>query len=272
MPITRSRLLAAGVLSAAVAVAGAVAVPATAQAAGKTATTSAAERRRLDKLPTPKLGWYKCYGTAECATVKVPLDYDKPKGAKTEIAVLRVKAKNQKAKIGSLFVNPGGPGGSATAMAADAPLFLSDAVLEKFDVVGVDPRGIGASANIKCFKSVKDQTAVFNRMNVAFPLGKTQEQRYISGAQSFGKACSTTGKTLAGAMSTSEVARDMELMRRAVGDKKLTYLGFSYGTALGQYYANLFPDRFRAIAIDGNIDPRQWAGTGSSGNQILDAG
>ncbi|SDT78322.1 alpha/beta hydrolase [Actinoplanes derwentensis] len=271
MPFKRSRFLAAGVLSAAVAIAGAVAVPSSAQAAGKPATTSAAERRRLDKLPTPKLGWYKCYQTAECATVKVPLDYDKPKGAKTEIAILRVKAKNQKTKIGSLFVNPGGPGGSATMMALDAPLFLSDSVLARFDVVGVDPRGIGSSANIKCFKSVKDQTAVFNKMNVAFPLGKKQEQRYISGAKSFGKSCSSTGKTLAGAMSTSEVARDMELMRRAVGDKKLTYLGFSYGTALGQYYANLFPDRFRAIAIDGNIDPRQWAGTGSSGSKILDA-
>lgn len=267
----RFRFLTAGLLGAAVAVTGAVAVPATAQAAGKTAVTSATERRRLDKLPTPKLGWYKCYEIAECATVKVPLDYDKPKGAKTEIAVLRVKARNQKAKIGSLFVNPGGPGGSSTMMALDAPLFLSDSVLDRFDVVGVDPRGIGYSANVKCFKSVKEQTAVFGKMNVAFPLGKTQEQRYISGAKSFGKSCSSTGKTLAGAMSTSEVARDMELMRRAVGDKKLTYLGFSYGTALGQYYANLFPDRFRAIAVDGNIDPRQWAGTGTSGSKILDA-
>ncbi|WP_430783676.1 alpha/beta hydrolase [Actinoplanes sp. G11-F43] len=271
MPFRRSRFFAAGMLSAAVAVTGAVAVPATAQAAGKTATTSAAERRRLDKLPTPKLGWYKCYQTAECATVKVPLDYDDPKGPKTEIALLRVKATNQKAKIGSLFVNPGGPGGSATMMALDAPLFLSDSVLERFDVVGVDPRGIGSSANIKCFKSVKEQTAVLDKMNVAFPLGAKQEKSYISGAKSFGKSCSTTGKKLAGAMSTAEVARDMELMRRAVGDKKLTYLGFSYGTALGQYYANLFPDRFRAIAVDGNIDPRQWAGTGSSGSKILDA-
>ncbi|MEV0900232.1 alpha/beta hydrolase [Actinoplanes sp. NPDC049802] len=271
MPRIRPRLLIAGALAAAVATTAAVSVPMSASAAPKSATTSAAEKRRLDRLPTPKLGWYKCYGIAECATVKVPLDYDKPKGAQTELAVVRVKATNQKRKIGSLFVNPGGPGGSSTQLALAAPDFLSDSVLERFDVVGVDPRGVGFSANVKCFKSVKQQTAVFNKMNVAFPLGSAEEKRYIAGAKAFGKACSSTGKTLAGAMSTAEVARDMELMRRAVGDKKLTYLGFSYGTALGQYYANMFPDRFRALAVDGNIDPRQWAGTGKSGNKILDA-
>ncbi|GLY04593.1 MULTISPECIES: alpha/beta hydrolase [Actinoplanes] len=279
MPLPRPRLLIAGVAGVALAVSASVpasafgpaAAEAKATAAAKPATTSKAEKKRLDTLPTPKLGWYKCYEIAECATVKVPLDYDKPKGAKTEIAVLRVKAKNQKTKIGSLFLNPGGPGGSATDFALYAPYFLSDSVLERFDIVGVDPRGIGASANIKCFRSVKDQTAVLSGMNVAFPLGKTEEAKYVKSAKAFGKACSTTGKTLAGAMSTAEVARDMELMRRAVGDKKLSYLGFSYGTALGQYYANMFPDRFRAIAVDGNIDPRQWTGAGGTGSKILDA-
>ncbi|MEU4556897.1 alpha/beta hydrolase [Actinoplanes sp. NPDC023936] len=266
MQIPRSRLVVAGLVGLAMIMS--ASVPA---AAATTASTSKVEKTRLDRLKTPKLGWYKCYGVAECATVKVPLDYDKPKGAKTEIAVLRIKAKNQKRKIGSLFLNPGGPGGSSTEFALSAPAFLSDQVLERFDIVGVDPRGVGASANIKCFRSVKEQTSVLTGMNVAFPLGKKEETTYINAAKAFGKGCSTTGKTLAGAVSTAEVARDMELMRRAVGDKKLTYLGFSYGTALGQYYANMFPDRFRAIAVDGNIDPRQWVGAGKSGGQILDA-
>jgi pimeloyl-ACP methyl ester carboxylesterase len=245
--------------------------PAATAAAAKGATTSAAEKRRVDRLKTPKLDWYKCYQVAQCATVKVPLDYDNPGGAKTEIALLRIKAKDQKRKIGSLFVNPGGPGGSATSFALAAPYFLSESVLERFDVVGVDPRGVGASANVKCFKSVKEQTRVFNGMNVAFPYTKAEKAKYIKSAQAFGKGCSTTGKPISGAMSTAEVARDMELMRRAVGDKKLTYLGFSYGTALGQYYANMFPDRFRAIVADGNIDPRQWVGSGKGAGQILDA-
>lgn len=251
--------MAAGI--AGVALAASVSVPASAAAA----------RTGPDAVPTPKLGWYKCYEIAECATVALPLDYDQPKGAKTEIAVLRIKAKDQKHRIGSLFVNPGGPGGSATDFALNAPYFLSESVLQRFDVVGVDPRGIGASADIKCFRTVKAQTAVIGKLNVAFPVGKKQEATYASGARELGRACSSTGKPLSGSMSTTEVARDMDVIRRAVGDKKLTYLGFSYGTALGEYYANLFPDRIRALAIDGNLDPRSWVGAGKAGDTILDA-
>jgi pimeloyl-ACP methyl ester carboxylesterase len=265
MPMTHRLLTAAlaGALLAAGATVPAVAAPA------RTDRTSTIESRRVDRVPTPKLGWYKCYDYAECATVKLPLDYDQPRGAQTEIAVLRVKAKDQSHKIGSLFVNPGGPGGSATDLALAAPYFLSDSLLQRFDVVGVDPRGIGASANVRCFKTVKDQTAVYDLLNVPFPLTRAEEQTYVKGSKLLGKACSTTGRPLAGAMSTAEVARDMDVMRRAVGDKKLSYLGFSYGTALGQYYANMFPDRFRAVVVDGVIDPRAWVG--SDTRQLLDS-
>ena len=239
-------------------------------AAKKNATTSAKERKRVDSVKTPKLGWYKCYDTAECATVRLPLDYDKPKGATTEIAVLRVKARDQKKKIGSLFLNPGGPGGSGTNIALNAPYFLSDSVLDRFDIVGVDPRGIASSENVKCFKSTKDQTKAYEGLNVSFPYGKAEEKAYIKSAKAVAKACSTTGKKIAGAMSTAEVVRDMDVLRRAVGDKKLTYLGFSYGTAIGQYYANMFPDRFRALVVDGVIDPVSWTGTSKTKNQIQD--
>ncbi len=282
MPSSARRLaitgIAGAVLAAGAAVPAAAATPQAAPplsavpslAAKKAATTSAKERKRVDSVKTPKLGWYKCYETAECATVRLPLDYDKPKGATTEIAVLRVKARNQSKKIGSLFINPGGPGGSGTSIALNAPYFLSDSVLERFDVVGVDPRGIASSENVKCFRSTKDQTLAYAGLNVAFPYGKTQEKAYIKSAQALAKACSTTGKKIAGAMSTAEVVRDMDVLRRAVGDKKLTYLGFSYGTAIGQYYANMFPDRFRALVVDGVIDPVSWTGTKKTSNQIQD--
>jgi pimeloyl-ACP methyl ester carboxylesterase len=240
-----------------------------AQAAPVEKTSSTVESRRVDAVPTPKPGWYKCYEIAECAVVPLPLDYDRPNGAKIDVAVLRIRAKDQNHKIGSLFVNPGGPGGSATSFALDAPQFLSPALLEKFDVVGVDPRGIGASTQVKCFPSVQAQTAVIDLMNVPFPVGRAEERAYVRGSKLLGRACSTTGRTIAGAMSTAEVARDMDVMRRAVGDRKLTYLGFSYGSALGQYYANMFPDRFRALVVDGVLDPRAWVGRDT--RQILDA-
>ncbi|WP_255292762.1 hypothetical protein [Micromonospora sp. WMMA1996] len=113
--------------------------------------TSAAEARRVDRVPTPKLDWYACYDYAECATVRLPLDYDNPKGATTEVALLRVKARDQQHKVGSLFLNPGGPGGSGTSIALAAPYFLGDDLLDRFDIVGVDPRGVEASSNIRCF-------------------------------------------------------------------------------------------------------------------------
>ena len=265
MPFTKVHRLLTAVLAGAVATTG-VSLPAV--AAPGYDRTSAAEAHRVDQVPTPKLGWYPCYQIAECATVRLPLDYDQPRGATTEVAVLRVKAKDPAHRIGSLFLNPGGPGGSGTQFALDAPQFLSDSLLQRFDIVGIDPRGIAASDNVKCFASVKDQTAVLANLNVSFPVGKAQEKTYELGARQLGRACSTTGRPLSGSVSTAEDARDMDVIRRAVGDKKLNYLGFSYGTALGQYYANMFPDRFRVLVVDGVIDPRAWVG---NTGQILDA-
>jgi pimeloyl-ACP methyl ester carboxylesterase len=275
MPLT-SRLLTAGL--AALVLAGTLAVPAAAAtprptvtaAAAKSAKTTATEARRVDRVKTPKLRWYRCYGWAQCATAKVPLDYDRPWGKQTTLALLRVKASDQKHKIGSLFVNPGGPGGSATTFALLAPLFLSDALVKRFDIVGMDPRGVGFSDNVRCFGSAGAQTRALKGMEPLFPVGGTQEQAYIKAAKTLGKACATTGRTLAGSMSTAEVARDMDVMRRAVGDRQLNYLGFSYGSALGQYYADMFPDRFRTLAVDGTINPRAWAGTRKSANVIQD--
>ncbi|HET9516470.1 MAG TPA: alpha/beta fold hydrolase, partial [Actinoplanes sp.] len=271
-----NRLLAvgfAGVVGAATLVVPASAGAATTAAVAATAaydTTSSLERKRVDSVLAPKLDWYPCNGVGECATVQLPLDYDKPEGATVEIAVARVKARNQKAKIGTLFVNPGGPGGQGTAMALEASFFLSDVLLDRFDIVGFDPRGIGYSANIKCFKSTGDQTRAYAGLDVAFPWGKTQEQAFIASAKALGKGCSTTGKALAGAMSTAQVARDMDVLRRAVGDSKLTFLGFSYGSALGQYYANMFPDRVRSVAVDGVVNPVSWVGTSATQQLIQD--
>ncbi|MEU3453099.1 alpha/beta hydrolase [Micromonospora sp. NPDC006766] len=268
MPRAIRSLIASGI--AGIVLAGSAITPAVAAplAAAKSDRTSAVEARRVDRVPTPKLRWYKCYGYAQCATVRLPRNYDKPKGATTEIALLRVKARDQKHKIGSLFINPGGPGGSGTGIALAAPYFLSDSLLDRFDIVGVDPRGVANSENIKCFRSVRDQTKASAGLNVAFPWTKAEEKAYVASSKAVGKACSTTGKPLTGAASTAEVARDMDVLRRAVGDKKLTYLGFSYGTALGQYYANMFPDRVRALVVDGVLNPNAWVGKGKARKQL----
>ena len=229
--------------------------------------TSTAEKKRADAVPTPKLRWYRCYDYAECVTVKLPRDYDRPKGAKVELALLRVKARNQKRKIGSLFVNPGGPGGSGTEFALFSPFLFGDTVLERFDIVGLDPRGTNFSDNVQCFANPGEQQAFFQSLpNGPFPYLKSEETAAIKAYRTFGRECSTTGKPLSVSMSTAEVARDMDVLRRAVGDTHLSFLGFSYGSYLGQVYANLFPDRVRAVAIDGVLDPGAWAGTSATRN------
>jgi len=265
MPL-RPRLI--GAVTAALVTAALFVAPGSAVAAGD--ATSELERQRVDSVPAPALAWFTCYGKAQCATAQLPLDYDEPDGPTVGVAVVRVKARKPASRIGTLFVNPGGPGGSGTEMAAMASLFLGDALLDRFDVVGFDPRGVGASDKVACFPSTRDQSVALARMNLFFPYGAKEEAGYIKSAQAIGRGCSSTGGELAGAMSTAEAARDMDVLRRALGDAKLTYLGFSYGTALGQYYANMFPDRVRALALDGVIDPVSWTGTAATGTKLQD--
>lgn len=239
--------------------------PPTASKAAKSDVTSAKEAKRVDRVKLPKPDTFDCTAVtgvrSECGTVKLPRDYDKPKGARTEVAYLRVLAKDQKNKIGTLFVNPGGPGGSGVQIAAAATEFLSPALLKKFDIVGVDPRGTNFSDNVRCFNNLGEQFAALEGLNVAFPNTRKEINAYKRSSIAFGKGCSSTGKPLSAHMSTANVARDMDVMRRMFGDKQLTYLGFSYGSYLGNVYANLYPDRVRAITIDGVLDPVAWAGT-----------
>ena len=118
---------------------------------------------------------------------------------------------------------------------------------DRFDIVGMDPRGIGYSANAQCFASFRDQVLAFDKPPaVAFPVTAAQDKAWPAYPKALGKACSSHGKPLSASMSTAQAARDMDVMRRAVGDKKLSYLGLSYGSYLGEVYANMFPDRFRA--------------------------
>ena len=230
-----------------------------------TAAKKATEYQKVDRVKTPKPSWFGCdvfSPGAQCATVKLPLDYDKPKGKKTEVAVLRLKATDTKRKkLGTLFLNPGGPGGSGVEIAAAAPYFMSPAVRARFDIVGFDPRGTNFSSTVKCWKNLGAQAKDLKGYNdVPFPVTTKEKKRYFASSEAFGRACSTQGKPLSASMSTAEVARDMDVLRRMVGDKQLTYLGFSYGTYLGNMYANMFPKRVRAVAIDGVLDPEAWAG------------
>ncbi|MFZ0530907.1 MAG: alpha/beta hydrolase, partial [Propionicimonas sp.] len=229
------------------------------------ATTSAREALRVDRVRVPAIRWVPAGdGSGSSATVRLPRDYDHPTGAKFRIALFKVPAADPAHRIGTLFVNPGGPGGSGVALAKSATTFLSSEILNRFDIVGFDPRGTNSSTPVRCFTSAAKQDAALAGMGLAFPYTAAQETRFLASAKKLAADCSATGRPVASSMSTAEVARDLDVLRRAVGDAKLSYLGFSYGTYLGEVYANLFPDRVRALALDGVVNPVDWTGSPST--------
>lgn len=231
-------------------------------ALGHEASTSTAENMS-QRVVTPQLDWRTC-GEAECATAQVPLDYAKPKGEMIDIALKRIPATGPSAKTGTLFVNPGGPGASGSDWVSDRLDVFPAEVRERFDIIGFDPRGTNASTRLTCFTSLKKQSKVYERLTNGFPVSTREEKDYARAAGALGRACAN--KPLARNMSTTDVALDMEMLRRAVGDERLTYLGFSYGTYLGQVYAAMFPRNVRAMVLDGVVDAEAWRGNRRTAN------
>jgi pimeloyl-ACP methyl ester carboxylesterase len=217
----------------------------------------------------PKIAWSPCnrdLGPFECGTVQVPLDYDTPRGT-ISIAVVRLPAADPSRRIGSLFLNPGGPGGSGVEFTLFAgPFLYSDEVRARFDLVGFDPRGIARSTAFRCFGTPKQWDPYFTPF--FFPLTPEQEEIWIAADRYLNDACAQQGGKIGDHMSTANVARDLDMLREAVGDEMLTYAGYSYGSFLGNTYANMFPNRVRAVVVDGVLDPIAWT-TGAPGQAGL---
>jgi pimeloyl-ACP methyl ester carboxylesterase len=206
----------------------------------------------------PALDWADCGDGFQCATARVPLDYDRPRGTKISLALIRLPAGDPARRIGSIFINPGGPGGSGVDFVrAAGPILYSDEVRARFDLVGFDPRGIIGSTPLRCFETFDQALAVLPPM--AFPVTRAEERIWVRSDRALARACAQRGGAILDHMSTANVARDLDLLRRAVGDDKLSYVGYSYGTYLGATYANLFPNKVRALVVDGVLDPIAWA-------------
>lgn len=244
----------------------ALAVSVSVLVAASAAAVADAAQAAPGRLPAPEIDWEPCgddFPGIECGTAQVPLDYDRPRRATTEIALARVPASSSN-RIGSVFVNPGGPGGSGVGLVLDGfGEFLHEQLDGRFDVVGFDPRGVGASDPLHCFDS-EDDLISFLVATPLFPYERGQFKPFFDHWSALGDTCLSRGETIARHMSTADVVRDLNLLRRAVGDRKLTYLGFSYGSYIGTTFANLFPRKIRALVIDGVLNPRLW----SSGWQI----
>jgi pimeloyl-ACP methyl ester carboxylesterase len=213
-----------------------------------------------------KIAWSKCFaqfGPFQCGSLQVPLDYDQPNGTTISLSVVKLPATDPRHRIGSLLLNPGGPGGSGVDYAVFAgPSLYTPEVRARFDLVGFDPRGIGRSTALRCFGTDNQAVSVFTP--VAFPSTSDELAQWIAGDQRLTAACDQRGGRIADHMATADVARDMDSLRAALGDDKLTYAGVSYGSYLGVTYANMFPARVRALVVDGVLDPIAWS-TGRAG-------
>lgn len=193
----------------------------------------------------------------DCAVFAVPLDHDDPEGASVALRLVRLPASDPARKQGSIFFNPGGPGGSGVDFVVGVgPFLYSDEVRAHFDLIGFDPRGIGRSEPLLCFESLAEAARVVPPF--AFPVTRAEEELVERLDTQLARACEARGGPILDHMATADVARDLDLMRAAVGDARLNYVGYSYGSFLGVTYANLFPGRVGALVVDGVLDPIAW--------------
>jgi pimeloyl-ACP methyl ester carboxylesterase len=209
----------------------------------------------LKPFYTQVLTWSSCEkGTFQCATATAPLDWKNPASDSIKLALIRHTASGT--RLGSLLVNPGGPGASGYSFVADSLDYAVDAKLKSsYDIVGFDPRGVNKSSAVKCYQNPKDLDAFLYDIS-PYPVG-SDAWLADQNAQSkkFGEACLKYTGPLLGFVDTVSAARDLDLLRAILGDEKLNYLGYSYGTLLGSTYAELYPTKTGRLVFDGVVDP-----------------
>ncbi|MFI1976905.1 alpha/beta fold hydrolase [Streptomyces wedmorensis] len=212
----------------------------------------------LERYTRQKPHWNRCGAETpadlECATVKVPLDYSRPGGRTLDVAVSRTKATSAQDRRGVLLLNPGGPGGSGLDMPVWMAPELPDEVKKRYDLVGFDPRGVGRSAPVSCGLNGDE-------LNWQRPYKAATFDRDIRWAETVAAKCRAGNGAVLPHLTTRNTARDMDVIRAVLGEKKISYLGYSYGTYLGAVYTQMFPRRTDRFVLDSAVDPeRIWRG------------
>ncbi len=246
---------------------GMAAIAAAVAAAGLVASASTPARalpavsRTAGQAGVPVLHWRACDDGFQCATARVPLDYRHPRGAAISIAVVRHRATDPAHRLGTMFYNGGGPNAQIQSFVAGFSQGVPPVLAQDYDWVTFDPRGLGASTPVRCFPTEAAENSLVGGLP-PFPVGAAQDAVWESAWGRFDAQCARRGGPLLDHDTTADVARDMDLLRQAVGDPVLNFVGESYGTLLGATYANLFPARVGHMALDGNVDPAAWTRSG----------
>ena len=214
-------------------------------------STSVKSPMAISDYYSQELAWQDCYEDFQCTTLDVPVDYSDLTIGTFEISVLRYLAADQKNRIGSLVVNPGGPGSSGVNYAYNAEYLFSPDITDRYDIVGFDPRGVAESAPIRCLtdSEIDENYAADGKPDDAAELADA-----IKETKKYVEKCLDQNDYLT-SFSTANAARDMDVLRAALGDEKLNYMGKSYGTFMGSLYAQLFPDKIGRVVLDGAVDP-----------------
>jgi pimeloyl-ACP methyl ester carboxylesterase len=215
------------------------------------ATTKPEPLTTLSQYQEQELNWRECYQNYECAYLQVPIDYADLETGSFSLSLLRFKALDQEQRIGSLVVNPGGPGSSGINYAYNAEYIVSPEILKQFDIVGFDPRGVGESAPIRCLTDSETDASFAADPK---PDNAAELALLISDTSDFFAKCAERSNGIMH-YGTLDSAHDMDILRSALGDNKLNFLGKSYGTYLGTLYAKLFPATVGRFVLDGAVDP-----------------
>lgn len=200
--------------------------------------------------PTAPARWTNCGTKFQCATLRLPRDYHDASAGTLDVAIIRLPATERGERIGSLIVNPGGPGGSGIELVRESADLFPIALRKRFDLVGFDPRGVNQSSPVRCIDDLDGLAALDPSPDTQAELDDLVEQ-----AKDYAAACAKRNATILPYLSTDAVVDDLDQIRQAVGDEKITYLGFSYGTLIGSMYADRYPDHIRAMVLDGALDP-----------------
>ncbi|NYE36737.1 pimeloyl-ACP methyl ester carboxylesterase [Nocardioides cavernae] len=205
----------------------------------------------LTEAYAQRIDWQPCEADEDqdCGFLTVPVDYSEPEGETIDLALLRVPASG--ARVGSLVVNPGGPGAPGTSYASLSRQVFREPLLQGYDIVGFDPRGTGRSAPVDCLSDAELDDYLATDPSPDTP---AEVEDYESGVLSFGEKCVVNSGPVVGHVTTIEAARDMDVLRSALGEEQLAYFGASYGTKLGATYAELFPDKVGRFVLDGAVD------------------
>jgi pimeloyl-ACP methyl ester carboxylesterase len=218
-----------------------------------TSTSVVAAPTTLAGYYAQRLDWQPCDQGFQCATLVVPFDYARPAWRRFTLPVIKLPAADPSERIGALVINPGGPGGSGVQYALGARAEFPAAILARFDIVGFDPRGVGGSQPaLNCLTGPQLDTYFATDDE---PSDAAQLARVIAESKLLAAGCERDSAALLPYVGTPDAARDMDVLRSALGEPELTYLGKSYGTYLGAWYAQLFPHRVRALVLDGAVDP-----------------